>query len=639
MTTEISDLHRQRFQALAEGWIHIGASCVQLFRGDEVLIGFPDSKTWQEAFLSVPPHGSGLGLRVYGLTDTRWIPTAESMLDVFASLLTADSELDDLTAALVETQDRLVALYELTQATRRTLDVPILLDLLLQQSKHLLNVDGGFVILKEKGKQSIIHQVTEAPLHPAHVEAAVTLFLRDPNRHIFRESETLPAGLQNVMMVTLPVRDEVSAAVGLFNKTGNFTMPDIKLAKAIAGHIGAQLENAMLHKESLERARLETEMDIARQVQTAILPQSLPRVDGLDIFAVSIPAFEVGGDFFDVIDRSRESLIFAVGDVTGKGMPAALLMSMTHTVIKSASRKMPFTHPHQVLDRLNHDLFDDFSNVGMFTTVFVGQLNNSDCTLTYTNAGHSPIFHLPANSDPVLLEAQDVPVGVLDDYQYSSQSLCLFPGDVFVVASDGFPESRNPPGEMFGYERMKDSLTRAQFLPAKEMAAQLIADVQAFCGSHPQDDDRTIVVIKVGNKGKNYPMQSETLEVHADYKEIRYPSARLRGLLEKNLIQGEIIDQCELALQELLTNLVDHAYNGDTSRTITVTLTCLPTRVLIETQDTGIPARIDLKKTSMPKPEDLAEGGYGMAIIQSLMDEVSYWTDEGRNTWRLVRNF
>jgi len=417
VTPEILDKHREIFESLASGWMRVGASCVQLLKGDEVLIGCPNSAAGSGQALSVTSRISDLTLRVHGITDSRWMPTIESMLDVFASLLSADTDLDSLTAALVETQDRLVALYELTQATRRTLDVPVLLDLLIQQSKHLMDVDGGFVVLREKGKKSIIHQVSENPLHPAHVEAAATLYQRDPSRHIFKESETLPAGLRNVMMVSLPVRDEVSAAVGLFNKTGSFTTPDIKLAQAIAGHIGAQLENAMLHKEAVERARLETEMDIARQVQTAILPQTLPSVEGLDIYATSIPAFEVGGDFFDIIDRSQDSLVFALGDVTGKGMPAALLMSMTHTIIKSTSRNMPFQHPHQVLNRLNHDMAADFTSVSMFTTVMLGLLDCSTCTLQYSNAGQSPIYYIPAHGEPILLEAQDIPVGVLDEYE------------------------------------------------------------------------------------------------------------------------------------------------------------------------------------------------------------------------------
>ena len=497
MPPEITDKHREMFKSLASGWLRIGASCVQLLRGDDVLINCPDLPVETAPVLMAVSRPSNLTLRVYGMKDSHWLPTAESMLEVFASLLTADTDLDSLTGALVETQDRLVAIYELTQATRRTLDVPVLLDLLIQQSQHLLNVDGGFAVLIEKGKKPLIHQNSDKPLHPAHVEAAASLFRRDPTRNIFKDSETLPAGLRNVMMVALPVRDEVFGAFGVFNKTGNFDAPDLKLAKAIAGHIGAQLESAMLHKETLERARLETEMDIARKVQTAILPQTLPQIEGLDIYAASAPAFEVGGDFFDLVTPTQDALVFTVGDITGKGMPAAMLMSMTHTVIKSASRYMPFKFPHQVINRLNHDLFDDFSSVGMFSTVFIGQLDLKDLSLNFSNAGHSPVMYLPVNGEPVMLEAQDIPVGILEDHPYSTAGLRLSRGDVFIVASDGFPESCDASGEMFGYERMMACLSASRNMSAREIATRLTADVEAFCDGSIQSDDRTIIVLKV----------------------------------------------------------------------------------------------------------------------------------------------
>ena len=630
---EILEKHRDRFNALAAGWMRIGAACVHLLEDEQVLIAFPDSRKSTSKSICASARTSSLSLRVYGVSDPNWIPTAESMLDVFANLLTADTDLESLTAALVETQDRLVALYELTQATRRTLEVPVLLKLLIEQSKHLLNIDGGFAILMENGKKSLIHQVTEKPLHPAHVEAAAVLYRRDPSRHVFKDAETLPVDLRNVMMVSLPVRDEIFAALGVFNQTGTFNMPDIKLAQAIAGHIGAQLENAMLHKEAVERARIEAEMDIARQIQTALLPQLSPQVAGLDIYASSIPALEVGGDFFNFTERSTDSLVFSVGDVTGKGMPAAMLMSMTHTVIKSASRNMPFRSPHQVLDRLNHDLFNDFSNVGMFTTVLVGLYECTTRVLHISNAGHSPVFHVPAKGEPVLIEAQDIPIGILDSYGYSSQSLTLSPGDIFIVASDGFPETRNSSEEMFGYERMKACLSKARNASAKEIANCLLAEVNVFSEARPQDDDRTLIVIKVNP----LQMNSESITVHATYHDIRLPSEHLRQLLSIHKVAEEIINSCELALHELLTNLVDHAYEGDGNKLITVELAYDTQQIHIQTQDTGRVAHVDLNATVMPDPTQLQEGGYGIAIITSLMDEVRYTSDQGRNTWSLLK--
>ncbi len=637
MFPEISEKHCKTFISLAAGWLRVGATCVQLRKGDEVLISWPASKPDAGPSLAVTSHASGLTLRVYGLTDAHWSPAAESMLDVFASLLYADADLDSLTAALVETQDRLVALYDLTQATRRTLDMPTLMELLIKQSKHLMDVDGGFVVLKEKGKAAIVHQVSDKPLHPAHLEAAATLYQRDPNRHIFKDSETLPVDLRNVMMVNLPVRDEISGAVGLFNKSGSFTTPDIKLAQAIAGHIGAQLENAMLHKEAVERARLETEMDIARQVQTAILPQTIPQVNGLDVYATSIPAFEVGGDFYDVTSRSNDSLFFALGDVTGKGMPAALLMSMTHTIVKAASRNMPFTHPHQVLDRLNHDMATDLSNVSMFATVLLGLIDRSSHTLYLSNAGQSPIYYIPTQGEPTLLEAQDIPVGIFDSVQYTTQSLTVTRGDVFIAASDGFPEACNPQGEMYGYERMKALFSALRELPSEQIAKALLEEVNAFCGAHPQDDDRTIIVIKFEGVDDNKIMFNENLIVRADYKDIRLACERLKTLLTQAGALEENIGLCELALQELLTNLVTHAYEGDPNGQITVRLAGNHEQVFIQTEDSGIPAQVNLDEVYMPDPGDLAEGGYGLAIIHSVMDEIRYESLQGINIWKLMK--
>jgi sigma-B regulation protein RsbU (phosphoserine phosphatase) len=489
--------YREKIHALALLWIKLGAACVQVYEGDRILVSIPEDGNVATPPMIVRSLMSNLTLHLYGLTNEDWRIPAQSMLDTLASLFTLDLEMEDLTAALVETQDRLVAVYELAQATRRTLDIPTLLDLFMQESRNLFDANGSFAVLMENGKEPIVHQLPEKQITMVDLKELAGVFHKDQDRSVINDPKILPAGVNNLMVVALPVREKIYAAFGLFNKKSDFTSADIKLAKAIAGHIGAQLENAYLHEESLSRVRLDAEMDIARQVQMNILPQKLPSISGLDIFAMSAPAFEVGGDFFDVITRAKDSLVFTVGDVTGKGMPSALLMSMTHTVIKSASRMMPFNFPHQVLDRLNFDLFEDFSNVGMFTTVFFGIYDSENSILTYSNAGQSPIYLMPFGQEPVLLEAQDVPVGVLIEYNYTSQSIKLSHGDVFIVASDGFPESRNSSDEMFGYDRMKRSLWNSRDLCAEGIVDSLLADVNSFSGSLLQDDDRTILVIRV----------------------------------------------------------------------------------------------------------------------------------------------
>lgn len=298
---------------------------------------------------------------------------------------------------------------------------------------------------------------------------------------------------------------------------------------------------------------------------------------------------------------------------------------------------MPFTNPHQVTRRLNHDMFNDFSSVGMFATVLIGQLDRRNQTLSYCNAGQSPIYYLPVDGDSILLAAQDVPVGILEDYEYSTQTLKMSPGDIFVAASDGFPESCNPAEEMYGYERMAACLLRLRDLPSAEIAARLLADVNDFCDSHPQNDDRTVVVIKMTGLRERNVMPTESMIIRANYNDIRIPCERLRGFLKEAGVPDDLIDQCELPLQELLTNLVDHAYVGDESGRIIVNLSLDGGNLAIETRDTGAPLRLDLARISMPDPAELAEGGYGMAIIQSLMDKVEYSSTQGTNIWKLVK--
>lgn len=134
-------------------------------------------------------------------------------------------------------------------------------------------------------------------------------------------------------------------------------------------------------------------------------------------------------------------------------------------------------------------------------------------------------------------------------------------------------------------------------------------------------------------------MLTESITVHATYKDIRLPSEHLRALLFDNEAEEGVVHGCELALHELLVNLVDHAYEGDESMYITVNLACNKNTIMIETQDTGKPAEIDLTKAAMPDPAELAEEGYGLPLMQLLMDDVKYNDDNGRNIWKMVKYF
>ena len=164
----------------------------------------------------------------------------------------------------------------------------------------------------------------------------------------------------------------------------------------------------------------------------------------------------MGGDFYDFVAQPDRPFIFSVADVTGKGMAAALLMTMTRTAIHSKASFMPKPTPEIVMKNANEDLYEDFLQVGMFATAFIGQYQPHSQKLLYANAGHSPVIYRPVGGRARLLEADSTPIGVLQVSLCKNHQVPLGQGDVLVVATDGFSEARNPDDEMFGYDRLLD---------------------------------------------------------------------------------------------------------------------------------------------------------------------------------------
>ena len=248
--------------------------------------------------------------------------------------------------------------------------------------------------------------------------------------------------------------------------------------------------------ELMSQAQLKTEIDMTASIQLQLLEQKLPQIDGLDMYAYSNPAAQVGGDFYDFCFYKNRPLIFAVGDISGKGLPAALIMAMTRVVLRAAARSMTVVDPGTILVRMNEDLYDDFTDVGMFATVFVGCYDVETEQLIYANAGHAPAIYCPVDGPAVLLEA-DVPVvGVVPLYACGKHSTAFNANDVLLVGTDGLNESINLDGEMFGYERLLHTVKSLAHLSANQIGTELVKIVNQFAEGQSQFDDQTVVVIK-----------------------------------------------------------------------------------------------------------------------------------------------
>jgi phosphoserine phosphatase RsbU/P len=266
-------------------------------------------------------------------------------------------------------------------------------------------------------------------------------------------------------------------------------------AAFISHVICLQTELERVTTERIAQARLKTELELTASIQVQLLPQKIPHIPGLDMYARSRPATQVGGDFYK-FNAQRDPFVFAVGDVSGKGLPAALLMAMTRIVLHGAARFIPVLHPKAILTRAIENLYDDFTEVGMFSTVFVGCYEAENRQLAYANAGHSPVIYYPAGGRATMLEADGPAIGVLPNNLCENSLLTFSPGDVLVVATDGFSEAHNVHGELFGYERLIELVEELSAQPAVEIAETLFQKISHFAMGCDQYDDQTLIVIK-----------------------------------------------------------------------------------------------------------------------------------------------
>jgi len=255
--------------------------------------------------------------------------------------------------------------------------------------------------------------------------------------------------------------------------------------------------------EAVARERLEREMATARDIQQRLLPHETPVLAGFEVTGVSVPSLQVGGDYFDFLDQGDQRLGVAVGDVSGKGMPAALLMANLQ-----ASLQGQVIHPStvaEVVGRVN-DLLVRSTDPHMFATFFYGVLDRRTASFTCTNAGHNPPLLLRADGGVEHLESGGLLLGMLPEIGYRQQTAILDPGDVLLLYTDGITEAMGPaadiedddidPEAMFGDERLLEVARANAHRPAVEQREAILRAVNDFTAGVPQSDDITLVILR-----------------------------------------------------------------------------------------------------------------------------------------------
>lgn len=308
-------------------------------------------------------------------------------------------------------------------------------------------------------------------------------------------------GIRSVIAVPLQAGNKVLGIVYADSPiaTTNFTEDHLEVLKTLASVAAIRVENARLLEEQLDRERLEREIYLAREIQQRFQPATPPQVEGYDLIGISFSCYEIGGDYYDFIRRPDEKLIITLGDVSGKGTAAALLMSSLHAAIHAQACVQ--TSLTQTIAAVNLYLAENIPS-NRFVTLFYSELDAESGTLNYLNAGHNPplIVRRPARQGEAnpheQLDAGGIPLGISPDAQYEEQTTHLSAGDILVIYSDGVSETANSEGEEFGIERLRETIIANMDLTAAALRDRIESALTKFAGGTRTADDVTLIIVK-----------------------------------------------------------------------------------------------------------------------------------------------
>lgn len=274
----------------------------------------------------------------------------------------------------------------------------------------------------------------------------------------------------------------------------NYSESDIEFISSLGGIAITSLENRRLFIEELEKQKLEEELELAKDIQKNLFPLSLPKLKNIQIAATSISTKQVGGDYYDVIDVGNNNYCIAIGDVSGKGIPASLLMANLQAFLKSICKQ---NYKVDEATGIINDLVSENTSDGRFITFFWGYLNEKERTFHYVNAGHNPPL-LIRNQEIHYLDKGGLILGVMQTLiPYSSELLNLEAGDLIVMFTDGVTEAKDINDDEYSDKTLEELLLRNTDKSAEELLSLIKNDVQTFTKGQIQSDDITIVIIKV----------------------------------------------------------------------------------------------------------------------------------------------
>jgi sigma-B regulation protein RsbU (phosphoserine phosphatase) len=417
-------------------------------------------------------------------------------------------ELNEKNKRLRRAVDELSTLNDLALDIGGSVDSEEIMRTIIGRSIRSIGAEQGDITLVDENKEdtakTLVRSMVSSSKHSAvHLNQNLLgwmqinkkpLMINNPaNDDRFRNVQW-EKSIHSLLSAPLMVRSKLIGSLTIYNKKqgGDFTDHDQRLLSIIASQSAQVVENARLHEEEQALKKMQHEIELAAKIQKRLLPNEQPQIEGYELCGKNITARSVGGDYYDFLNLNDNKWAICPGAVSGKGMPASLLMSNLQALLRGQVIYKP--SPGQLLQNANRQRYQG-TNEEKFVTFFLGSLDTENHTFRYSSGGHEYPFLLHADNKFTRLKTGGLPLGVMDNQDYEEETIDMKPGDKLVIFSDGILDSQNKNDEMFGEKRLEQLLLKENKNTGKELMDNTFS-ASINHNENPQPfDDMTMVVL------------------------------------------------------------------------------------------------------------------------------------------------
>jgi sigma-B regulation protein RsbU (phosphoserine phosphatase) len=408
--------------------------------------------------------------------------------------------------------NQLSLLFEATRLLNSTLDLAELLELILKIARTEVTAERGTVFLADKKRQELWsiaasgldHQEIRIPFGKGiagHVAVSGELINTEDayKLELFDPTFDQRLNYRTKSLLSLPIRHHSGEIVGVLQllnaQGGKFSADDIGFLTRLSGHMAMALENAQLHRDTMEKQRLERELSLARSIQHRLLPEAPPVVPGYDIAVLRDFCFDVAADYYDFINLGPQSLLLVSAEVEGKGVSSALIMANLQATLRALVMHL---HSLEVLAFSLNEMLYTYTHGGKHLSVFLGLIDTRRNVLQYVNAGHVPPILVKGGSGEVkLLEEGGTVIGLFPQVDFTRGTVKLEKGDMLVCTTDGLVRISDEQKHEYGARRLTDFVRRNRERTAQGMVDAVLAELSAYSTASMNDDDKVLIAVKV----------------------------------------------------------------------------------------------------------------------------------------------